>query len=338
MDGRSDPTEEFAARTAEYVRQQGLLVGGQTVVVGLSGGADSVALAAALRAAGQWPIQLAHVDHGLRAEAGDDADFAAELARRWRLPFHLERIDTPALARRWAVGIEEAARRGRYEALAAVAGRLGAAAVAVGHHADDQVETVLHRIVRGTHLRGLAGMPPRRPLADGVTLIRPLLWARRWQLERFCRAQGLSWRTDRTNEQTEFTRNFIRHELLPLLRRRLNPRADEALLRLADAADQTRQALETLARELFERARSRSAEGQVVLRAAPLRKAPPLLAAMALRAALEALGAPQQALSRGRFEDLLAVVSGASPAADLPGGVRAARRGSSVVLTRRPGD
>ncbi len=331
--------EEFVHRTGQYVRRHDLFAPGDAVVAGVSGGADSVALASALRAAGNCALRIAHVHHGLRAGADADADFVADLAGAWGVPFHLERIDTRACARKWGVGIEEAARRGRYDALAAVAGRTGAPAVAVAHHADDQVETVLHRIVRGTHLRGLVGMAPRRELGEGVDLVRPLLWARRARIEEFCRRQGLAWRTDRTNAETDFTRNFIRHELLPMLRDRVNVRADEALLRLSAAAGEATEALEALARGLFDRACRRSAPDQVVLRLGPLRKGPPLLAAMALRRALAAIAAPEQHLNRQRFDDLLALLAGHAAAVDLPGGVRAERRGQALWLTRPgPGD
>jgi len=325
--------ETFLGETADYIRRHGLLVGGETVVAGVSGGADSVALGEVLRRRGGCSLRVAHVHHGLRADADADAEFVADLTRRWGVPLDLERIDTPALARSTGAGLEEAARRGRYDALRAVAVRAGAAVVAVAHHADDQVETVLHRIVRGTHLRGLAGMPPQRPLGDGVRLVRPLLWARRRQIEDFCRSAGLQWRTDHTNLQTDFTRNFLRHELLPLLRRRLNLRADEAVLRLASAARQTEDALDALAQRLLHRACRKRSPHQIVLRLAPLRKAPAPVAATAIRAALAEINAPEQDLSNQRYADLLALLEGKAAAVDLPGGIRAERRGTDLRLT-----
>ncbi len=345
-----NPVGAFLAETERFIRRHDLLpevAGGPPgrpgqaaapgVLVAVSGGPDSVALAAAMRLLGGWALQLGHVHHGLRAGADADADFVAALARKWNLPFHLERIDTPVLAQAWHVGVEEAARRGRYDALVAMAERVGASVVATGHHADDQVETILHRIVRGTHLRGLAGMPPLRRLTGSVGLIRPLLWARRDQIERFCRAQELPWRTDETNAATDLTRNFLRHELLPLLRRRLNVRADEALLRLAESAAEAESALEELAGRLFERAcRKRSAE-VVVLRAAPLKKAPGLLASLAFRRALLELSAPEGELTQRRFKDLLALLEGPKKAIDLPGGLRAEAAGRDVRIRRRSG-
>ncbi len=327
--------DEFISEMEAFIGRHNLLDSGQVVVVGISGGADSVALAAALRRAGGCVLHLAHVHHGIRDDADADSDFVAEMARQWGLPFHLERIDVPALARRDRMGIEAAARHGRYKALSDVAGRVGASALAVAHHAGDQVETVLHRIVRGTHLRGLSGMAPKRTLRAGLDLIRPLLWARREQIEQFCRDEGLAWRTDHTNADTDFTRNFIRNELLPLLRDRLNVRADEAILRLSSAAGQAEAALGELADNLFERACRKRSKRQVILRSSPLKKAPALLAAMVLRVALIDLDAPQQAMSQERFDDLLSVLDGTVSAVDLPGGFRAERQGRDIHLFRQ---
>ena len=330
-----DSRNEFVREVEAFIASGVLLAEGHGVAVGVSGGADSVALAAALRSTGRFTLHLVHVHHGLRGAAADaDAAFVRELAWQWKLPFILKRIDTPSLARQWGVGVEEAARRGRYDALTEAAREAGASAVAVAHHADDQVETVLHRIVRGTHLRGLGGMPAKRPLAEGVSLVRPLLWARRRQVEQYCRSQGLSWRTDHTNAQLDHTRNFIRHELLPLLRDRLNPRADEALLRLSSAAGEAEAALDDLSGRLFERACRKRLDDRIVLRVAPLRKAPPVLASLVFRAALAELSAPQQALTQERFNDLLEVLAGRAAAVDLPGEIRVARQGQSICISR----
>ena len=318
-----------------FIARHSLLDTGQVVLVGVSGGADSVALAAALRLIGRYDLHIAHIHHGIRSDADGDVDFVAELARRWKMPFHLERIDTPALARRERMGIEEAARTGRYEAFSSIAAHIGADAVALAHHAGDQVETVLHRIVRGTHLRGLAGITPKRKLNENVALVRPLLWARREQIEQFCRDEGLSWRTDHTNAETDFTRNFIRHELLPLLRSRINVRADDALLRLASAAGEAEAALAELSERLFERACRKRSEKEIILRTAPLKKAPSLIAAMAMRVALVAMDAPQQALGRERFDDLLELLDRTVKVVNLPGQIRAERQGRDIHLIRQ---
>jgi tRNA(Ile)-lysidine synthase len=330
----SKSQDPFVEQTEQFILDQRLLADGASVVVAVSGGADSVALAGVLHAIGRYHLNLAHVHHGLRPQADADAAFVDQLARRWLAPFYLEKIDTPGLAKEWGVGTEEAARRGRYAALVATAQRTKSPAVAVAHHSDDQVETVLHRIVRGTHLRGLGGMPVSRPLGEGVALVRPLLWARRSEVEQFCRRQELAWQTDHTNAITDYSRNFIRHDLLPLVRQRLNVRADEAILRLAAAADEAQQVLEELAEELFKRACRKRSPSAVALRVAPLKKAQPLLAAMALRRALAELDAPEQELNQERFADLLAVLLGQTPAANLPGNIHVKLDNAALLLTR----
>ena len=331
-------TDELVRRMQQQIEREGLLSPGQRVLAAVSGGADSVALACGLRLTGRYDVHLAHVHHGLRQQASADADFVVKLGAAWELPVYVERIDTPTLAKKWGVGTEEAARRGRYQALVAVAEGIGAGAVAVAHHADDQVETILHRILRGTHLRGLSGMPVKRPLAGTVMLVRPLLWAHRRDIEAFCRRQGLAWRTDHTNALSDFTRNFIRNELLPLLRERINVRVDAALLRLSASAGEAETVLEEMGQELFVRARRKRSEREVQLRLSTLKKVPPLLASVALRAALVSIAAPQQELTQERFNDLLDVLRGTSLAADLPGGVRAHRQGQFLRLWRPGGD
>ena len=326
---------KFENETEAFIARCRLLMPGQTVVVGVSGGADSVALVEAMRLIGKYDLHIAHIHHCLRSQADADADFVAELAGKWKIPFHFERFDTPVMAAKERIGIEEAARTGRYHAFRTIASRIGADAVAVAHHADDQVETVIHRIFRGTHMRGLAGITPKRKLDDGLFLIRPLLWARREQIEQFCRDRGLAWRTDHTNAETEFTRNFIRHELLGLLRGRLNVKADEAVLRLAEAAAETESVMSELSQKLFERACRKQSAGRVILRCSPLKKAPPLLASMAMRLALVAMDAPQQEVGKERFDDLLAVLNGTSAVANLPGHIQARKVGSDIHLTRQ---
>jgi tRNA(Ile)-lysidine synthase len=282
-----------------------------------------------------YALHVAHLHHGLRQGADADAAFVAELAERWALPCTVERRDVPAERAAGGEGVEEAARRVRYGFLREVAERVGASAVATGHHADDNVETILFRLFRGTHLRGMAGIPVARALAGGpVRLVRPLLEVGRSELEAFCRERGLSWRRDPTNADTTGSRrNFIRHELLPLLRERLNPAVDEALLRAAQAAGEAEAVLAELAAATLSAAGIEAGPGRLVLRAIKLAAAPPAVRRAALRLALEQAGAPLQAVTRQHLAELAQVAVGA-PAVMLPGGWRAERRGRRLVLER----
>jgi len=338
MEQLREATGDFVAAVAAFIDAGGLLRADEAAVVAVSGGADSVALLAVLRElAGPgrrgYRLTVAHLDHGLRAGAGADAAFVADLARRWRIPCIRGRRDVGAIARERSLSVETAGRQVRYEFLAEAAARCGATAVAVGHHADDNAETVLERIVRGAALRGLAGIPASRPLAAGARLVRPLLQMRRERIMDFCRRRELTWRTDETNAQTRHRRNFIRHELLPLLREHMNPRADEALLRLAQAAEEADAHLADLGRNVLARADRQQTPHAASIDVAALSAEPAVVRAYALRAAIERLGLPMGAVTRQHLTALAELAApGGRGAVNLPGGWVARRRGGELTL------
>ena len=229
----------FWARAWPALLRSPLIRPGDSVLAGVSGGPDSVALAHALRLLSRKKglrVALAHVHHGMRGrEADRDAEWVRRLGHRLGLPTYLRRVDVPGTARRQRRSPEDAARRLRYRALAGIARREGFGKVAVAHHADDQAETVLLHLLRGTDPRGLSGMPARRRLAKGVELVRPLLaWTRR-EVRTYLAIHGLGWRSDRTNADPRLTRNWVRLKLLPLLESKA-PRLRERLVRLAAGA------------------------------------------------------------------------------------------------------
>ncbi|MFW6133057.1 MAG: tRNA lysidine(34) synthetase TilS [Planctomycetota bacterium] len=328
------------ARARAWIDARALIPSGAGVLVGVSGGADSVALLSVLKDLARdqrraYRLSVGHLDHGLRPASRDDAAFVRELGRRWAVPVVVERADVAGQARRDGRGIEDAARAARYRFLCAAAQDASADVVAVGHHADDNAETILYRVCRGTHLRGLAGMPARRSLGGGATLVRPLLTARREEIEAYCRRRGLQWRTDPTNAETRHRRNAVRHELLPWIRQRLNPRVDEALLRLARAAAEVDTWADGQAVAALDAAVRVADPGRVVLRCEPLRALPEVLQTYALRAAAERAGVPLRALGAERLAELAAtVLSDGPPAVALPGGFEARRRGDVLTVAR----
>lgn len=223
-----------------------LLERGDGVVVGVSGGPDSLSLLHVLlrlREVYDLRLYVAHLHHGARgADADADAAFVAGLAAEWDLPATVERQDVPALAREHHLAFEEAARRARYAFLARLATEIGVRKIAVGHNADDQAETVLMHFLRGSGPAGLRGMLPATPITDyrmlelprtkdaggkkqdscilhpaSCIIIRPLLEVERADIERYCAEHGLQPRFDRSNLDTTYFRNRLRHELLPLL-------------------------------------------------------------------------------------------------------------------------
>lgn len=224
-------------QTHETIQQHQLLLPDSTLLVGVSGGADSLALLHilhTLRGALGVQLHVATLDHGLRGQAGaDDARFVVETCEAWEIPVTAGAV----VVESQGAGIEGAARRARYDFLAEVAHETGTQRVAVAHHADDQAETVLMHLIRGAGLRGLSGMAFSAPLPGhpDLVLIRPMLRATRTEIEVYCQQHKLQPRHDMTNQDTRRLRNRIRLETLPHLRQ-LNPQIDRALVQLARLA------------------------------------------------------------------------------------------------------
>ena len=231
---------------------------GKRVLVAASGGADSTALALALKTLG-CGIALAHVHHGIRGKSADaDARFVRALAKKLGAPFFLGTFDVPAEAKRRGESLEMAARRVRRDFLAATARREKIRWVATGHTADDQAETVLMRIARGTSITGLAGIP-YVARQGGVRFIRPLRDATRGQIVNYLKSRRQTWREDESNAEDFALRNRVRHEILPLLEKRLNPGVRQALVRLAEIAAAEDEVMAALARKAPTRFRIRRA-------------------------------------------------------------------------------
>lgn len=222
----------------------------ERLLVAVSGGPDSLALLhrlATLAPKHDWHLHVAHLDHGLRgAQSANEARFVAMTAAEWGLSATIDLRDVGALAHEYRVGLPAAARAARYRFLADVAHEINATAVVVGHQADDQAETVLLHLLRGSGPSGLSGMVPRLEwqgwrytagytTTTGPALIRPLLYCSRSEIEDYCIEHGLNPRRDPTNESSEYSRGRIRHHLLPVLQE-YNPQIVAALSRTARLA------------------------------------------------------------------------------------------------------
>lgn len=296
------PTDRAVALVRRAVREAArrfdLFPPGETVVVGVSGGPDSLCLLDVLRdLAPELGIALhvAHLHHGLRGDEADaDAAFVAALAREWGLPATVAREDVSGLAAREGLSLEEAARQARYTFLAEVAAQVGSHTIAVAHHADDQVETVLMHLLRGSGLAGLRGMRPRMPLTEyhgllrrppeGLWLVRPLLDVWRREIEAYLRAKGLTPRFDRSNLDLTFFRNRLRHEVLPFLER-LNPRLRETWWRMAEVLAADYEFLEQTLRQIWPTVVIAEEPDRLVFDLARWRGLPLSLQRMALREA-----------------------------------------------------
>ena len=226
-------------RTVDDALARSELPRGSTVVVAVSGGPDSLALLHALNRAargGRVRLHGAHLDHRLRGEASTaDARFVTEVFHGLGIEYTVDDADVGAYREAHRLSLEDAARRVRYEFLGRVAAKYEAAAIALGHTSDDQAETVLMHLIRGSGLTGLAGMrelSPRRLSGRRVLLLRPMLAVSRQETEEYCRELGLAPRQDESNLLPDVTRNRIRTEIMPLLER-FNPAVRDALVRLA---------------------------------------------------------------------------------------------------------
>jgi tRNA(Ile)-lysidine synthase len=259
-----------------------MLTGGETVVVAVSGGADSVGLLHVLMTlAAELSLRLhvLHVDHALRPDSARDAAFVRQLAARLGIPADVVRVTVPA-----GGSVEAAARAERYAALDAHARRLGARRIAVGHTADDQAETVLMRMLAGAGVRGLAGIPPVRGC-----IVRPLIETRRAAIVATLETVGLAWIEDPSNRDPKFLRNRIRHELLPLLSASYSADVVAPLDRLARLCRDTVGAIERMALRELDRL-AVAADDAVVLPHAGLAELPAQVAAEVLRQAAARLG------------------------------------------------
>jgi tRNA(Ile)-lysidine synthase len=276
-------------------------------------------------------LSVAHLDHGVRGEAARlDAAFVNELARSLGLPFDLGHWQPVRSAH-----FEADARSARYSWLSQVARERGASAVAVGHTRDDQAETILHRLIRGTGPRGLAGMPARRSLAEGLTLVRPLLNISRQDLRIYLQALAQPFRDDHSNADLSRTRARLRHDLLPKLEADYNPRIIEAIERLGNLTRSTNRALERQLREIERKATVWSRDESIGLNREVLRELPAFPRAEVLRLAWRHAGWPEGAMDARRWRKLAGFSRMSQGKRSVGLGVEAEIRDSWLVLTRR---
>ena len=301
---------------------------GKSLVVAVSGGPDSLALVHAihhLRDELGLRLHGAHLDHGLRGDASRaDARFVAGTFDRLSIPYTHETADVGSVRRGRRLSLEEAAREVRYAFLSRVSDEQHADAVAVGHTADDQAETVLMHVIRGSGLTGLRGMEilTRRPSNGGeLVLVRPLLSSSRRDTADYCRALALEPRHDETNASSELTRNRIRAELLPLLEE-YNPAIRDALVRLSHSAAQDVDLLESEVQAVWEDTVRQDRDGVAVNRAAFARLAPALQSHL-LRRAVRTVKGDLTDVEQNHVEDMARLMAGpAGRSLDLPGGIR----------------
>ena len=328
----------FTRQVAEALHQ--LSATDQRIVVGVSGGPDSTALLLALTSSQsdtRAQLTAAHANHALRGPESDaDETFLRELCDRLAVPLECRRLPVPSDPDERGEGIEEMARNLRQSFYVEVSARSDARFVATAHTADDHIETILHRIVRGTGLDGLAGIPRSRALTAHVRLIRPILGLRRHAVLEFLSDIGQDFREDCSNRDLRFTRNRLRHELLPYLEEHFNPRVAEAITRLGAFAEKAQSLIHQQVKRLGRRVIVEKEESRVVLDTARLQQTPTYLIGELIRSIWAEQSWPLQEVGQDQLQRVTELINGEAKAWDMPGGVRAERTRRHIVFVQSP--
>jgi tRNA(Ile)-lysidine synthase len=315
----------------EYCVEHSLFEPG-IVVVAVSGGADSLTLLHVLQqlcADFGISLHVATLDHGIRGDAGAaDVDYAQRIAAAWGVPVTAERADVPAYAQMNKLGIEAAAREVRYNFLRRVAESVGSRIIAVGHNQDDQAETVLFHAVRGAGSAGLRGMLPRSPFGETMRLVRPLLNTPRRDIDTYMQSLHIVPRTDATNTDTTYTRNQLRHTIMPLLES-LNPAVRSALARTADVVRDEYEVLCSLLPPVHPE------NGLVSIALETFDALPIALQRLWIRAAVNALN-PNAEVSYERTEAVVNSKGSKSGIIELGGGLTVQRRYTRIEVSEPP--
>lgn len=324
----------------QTIQKFNLLKYNDRVVVGVSGGPDSVALIYllnSLKAKWRLYLHLAHLNHMLRnEEAEEDSTFVQKLAQKLKLPLTCENIRVKDFAKAQKLSLEEAARNLRYSFFSKVAKLNHSSKVALGHNRDDQAETVLMRFLRGSGISGLRGMPVKRKL-QACLIIRPLIEVRRKEIIRFLAAKGILYRSDSSNLENLYFRNRVRNELIPSLEKDFNPNIREILVNFAENVSQDFDYLQKAGLSKFKSVRAGSINGEVVIDVKKFSALHKALQKLVARSAIKELKGDVRRIDYRHWKELedLAQKRPNNSVVDLPAAVSVAKKGRNLVFYKR---
>ncbi len=324
----------FVQRVNRYILEHHMIRPGEIVVVGVSGGVDSLSLLYclhALRHEFSCSLHVAHLDHGIRPDSVADAEYVHKLAEELNLPISVEQVDVPQMMRHRGLSVEAAAREARFDFYERVSEQIGATKIALGHHRGDQAETVLMRLLRGAGSIGLKGMLPVR---EGK-FIRPLLNFSREEIEAFAAELGLQPRRDSTNYEPSSLRNRIRLELIPLLEQLYNPNIQNTINQTAELLRVESDYLEGIGGEAFQACREKpDVTDVVVLNRRTFLRYHLAVRQRILRCAIGEFSGNMTSFYFNHFSAMLKLIEGESPNAslNLPGNLRLQRAYDQLIF------
>lgn len=308
-------------KVIETIKKFNMLNNGENIVVGLSGGADSCALTHILtRLSGKMDLHITavHINHGIRGEEAErDERSAEEFCRRLNIEFIAYHCDIPSEAAKRGIGEEEAGRLVRYEKFYETAEKKNGAKTAVAHNMNDKAETLIMNLCRGAGMKGLAGIKP-----VGGSIIRPLIFCTRDEIEKYCDDNNIEYCTDSTNLQNEYTRNKIRNILLPWLSENINPAAAMNMANASELLREEEEYLESKAQEQYKKLLKDSGDGFVSLNADGLASEHSVIRRRVLRIALRSLRPDMRDFGRKHIENAEDILMGdTGRRISLPGGI-----------------
>ena len=333
---------EFEKKVAGFIEANNLFGSADKVLLAVSGGADSTALLHAMCALKtenvlNGDILCAHLNHQLRdAESDGDEAFVIAQADKLNMAVTTRRLDVRGFARENKLSIETAARKLRMESLLDIAKANNCKQVATAHHKDDNAETVIQRLARGTGFRGLAGIWPMRTFADGINFVRPLLCVGRDEIIEYLNKRSLKWRIDRTNDDCIYRRNFIRHRLLPALQQQCKCSITEQLSELAQSAQKFYSLVCSSAEEIWPELADCSADN-ITLDLEKFLAQPPVVKVEIIRRSLTQLGSGEKDLTQQHYENVLQLAQQKTSGRklELPDGLVVRREYENLIFTRR---
>ena len=330
----TDRTDRLPEKVRLYMEKEKMARQGSRILAGVSGGADSVCLLALLvrlREEYGWQIAAVHVNHRIREEAEEDAAYVRGLCKEWNVPFFLKEEDVKKKAGEWHMSLEEAGRKVRYQAFAEAAEQFGADRVAVAHNRSDRAETLLFHLFRGTGLKGMGSIRPVRG-----SIIRPLLDTGREEIEEWLKKNGISWRTDATNESDDYTRNRIRRRVIPYVEEEICGEAGLHLARAAGLLAQVSDYMDGQARARLQDCLVFYENDAAGLDVRAFLASDELLQTLMLKSLMEELSEGGRDIGQRHILDVQALFTKQSGRMlTLPGGLEARREFEQVIINRR---